>query len=738
MKNELRRRAEEQLEPTRTDIAAMSAEEVQTLVHELQVHQFELEMQNQDLRETQAEQLELALDAAQMGTWSWDAANGMVHGDSRLRAMLGNPGLTALTTEQFFEYIHEEDRSRLCRNLEKVLKTGKDFHDEFRIVRSDGMVRWVKSFGRACHEPGRESARICGANSDITERRRTEQAFREAERFSTALNRINETIHKRLDTETIIRNVVNEGAETLGCESAALSMHEAGSWAVRHVVGLPDSLVGRRLSDDEERHAALVAQTAAPVAIEDSLRDSRVNAEHMRKYNIRAVLTVPLIMRDEVSGVLFFNYHSAPREFGNLEILFARQLASTAAVAMENARLVEERLETEETLEQSRDQLEERVQERTAQLRALAAQLTDAEDQERQRLAHLLHDDLQQQLAVLKMRLNGLVPPEQRDADTAKRIADFQKQINDTIEQTRTLSRELSPPALGLHGLHAALEWLAEEMRDKHGLDVRVEADSEAEPQSPARASFLFRAAQELLYNVAKHSGQSFALVEVKRIDGHIQLRVRDEGRGFDPEAMRQKRESLDSFGLLSIEERLAFLGGAMDVTGGPEQGCSVTLALPEEDDTLYTPAAEEWEAEPNDREKETNHQEAVVHQDNKTIRVLLADDHDVVRESLASLLAEEEDILVTAQASDGHEAVQLARSVRPDVVLMDVSMPKLSGIQATSAIRSELPDIRIVGLSMHNDKDTENRMLNAGADAFVPKDASPEELIDTLQNVTK
>lgn len=696
--NELRRRAEEQLEATRTDVSSMSEGEVQALVHELEVHKIELEMQNEDLSETlsalaeardryvelyefapvgyitldknhlvresnctfatligldrstllgrrlselaapeyqdrcfrhlraatkskseqsfamefkcpdgtrfwglvhcapngenehwaggcrgtiadiseqkaaeeserrHAEQLELALDAAQMGTWEWDLESRKMFWDSRLRDLLGAPCQMAVTLETFFEYLHEEDRSRVRRTLETGIDSGNEYHDEFRIVRTDGEVRWVVSYGRVCGGAEGAPVRISGVAFDITERR-----------------------------------------------------------------------------------------------------------------------------------------------------------------------------EVEEELEQSRDQLEERVQERTAKLRALAAQLTDAEDQERQRLAHLLHDDLQQQLAVLKMRLNGLVPPERRDADTAKRIADFQKQINDTIEQTRTLSRELSPPALGLHGLHAALEWLAEEMRDKHGLDVRVEADSEAEPQSPARASVLFRAAQELLYNVAKHSGQSFALVEVKRIDGHIQLRVRDEGRGYDPEAMRQKRESLDSFGLLSIEERLAFLGGTMDVTGGPEQGCSVTLALPEEDDTLYAPAAEEWKAEPtNDRQKKTNHQEAVVPQDSKTIRVLLADDHDVVRESLASLLAEEEDILVTAQASDGHEAVQLARSLRPDVVLMDVSMPKLSGIQATSAIRSELPDIRIVGLSMHNDKDTENRMLNAGADAFVPKDASPEELIDTLQSVTK
>jgi len=119
-------------------------------------------------------------------------------------------------------------------------------------------------------------------------------------------------------------------------------------------------------------------------------------------------------------------------------------------------------------------------------------------------------------------------------------------------------------------------------------------------------------------------------------------------------------------------------------------------------------------------------------------IRVLLADDHTVVREGFRSLIEAEGDMEVAGEARDGREAVQLARSLRPDVVVMDVSMPELNGIEATRQIVSESPGTRVVGLSMHLKRHYVAEMLKAGAAGYLLKDCPSEELTTAIRTVTR
>lgn len=116
------------------------------------------------------------------------------------------------------------------------------------------------------------------------------------------------------------------------------------------------------------------------------------------------------------------------------------------------------------------------------------------------------------------------------------------------------------------------------------------------------------------------------------------------------------------------------------------------------------------------------------------TVQVLLVDDHHLMREGLAKLLREEADIEVVAQAADGREAVEMARKVRPDCILMDVSMPEMSGTEATRIIKDEMPQVRIIGLSMHDLDGTRETMLKAGADVYLTKDGPPEKLLASIR----
>jgi len=117
-------------------------------------------------------------------------------------------------------------------------------------------------------------------------------------------------------------------------------------------------------------------------------------------------------------------------------------------------------------------------------------------------------------------------------------------------------------------------------------------------------------------------------------------------------------------------------------------------------------------------------------------IRVLLADDHTLVRQGLRALLEREADIKVIGEATNGREVIKKAEMLRPDVIVMDVSMPRLNGIEATQKITADLPDVRVVVLSMHAGEDYVKGMLRAGASGYVLKDAPANDLLSAIRAV--
>lgn len=119
-----------------------------------------------------------------------------------------------------------------------------------------------------------------------------------------------------------------------------------------------------------------------------------------------------------------------------------------------------------------------------------------------------------------------------------------------------------------------------------------------------------------------------------------------------------------------------------------------------------------------------------------KSIRILLADDHTVMRRGLRLLLDSQPEFTVVAEASDGREAVERAEAVQPDVAVVDIAMPNLSGIEAAQRIASALPDVAIVILSMHSDEGYVLRALKVGAKGYLLKDSAEGDLIEAIKAV--
>ena len=118
--------------------------------------------------------------------------------------------------------------------------------------------------------------------------------------------------------------------------------------------------------------------------------------------------------------------------------------------------------------------------------------------------------------------------------------------------------------------------------------------------------------------------------------------------------------------------------------------------------------------------------------------RILLADDHRIVRDGLRLLINGQPDMLVVGEAADGKEALKQARTLKPDIVVMDLSMPELNGLQATQLLKSERPDLKIIALTAHEDETYLAQLCKAGASGYVLKRSAGEELIQAIGLVAK
>jgi DNA-binding NarL/FixJ family response regulator len=118
------------------------------------------------------------------------------------------------------------------------------------------------------------------------------------------------------------------------------------------------------------------------------------------------------------------------------------------------------------------------------------------------------------------------------------------------------------------------------------------------------------------------------------------------------------------------------------------------------------------------------------------SVSILLVDNHRIMREGLRSLLCRQPDLEVVGEAEDGRTAIQLAQKLRPDIVVMDVSMPSLNGVDATHGIVRGVPSTKVIGLTMHSDRHMVARMLQAGASGYLLKDCDLEELVRAIRVV--
>ena len=407
-------------------------------------------------------------------------------------------------------------------------------------------------------------------------------------------------------------------------------------------------------------------------------------------------------------------------------------------------------IRTETALRESRErlqcfnkELETQVGERTQELmqsqdrlRALALEVNLAEQRERKRLAGELHDYLAQLLVLGCLKLGQI-----RRAGLPLKVDEIVKQteevLNQALDYSRTLMAELSPPVLQEHGLLAGLKWLGGQMH-RHGLAVEVEVDaSPSLPLPEGCAMLLFQSVRELLMNVLKHADTQKVRIRLQQGAHRLYLEVRDYGAGFDLADVADNAPTVMSskFGLFSIRERMAALGGWLDLQSAPGKGTTATLVLPLK--TVDSSELKVLSAELSDqvRNSEPRTQNSKLHQqDPKHIRVLLVDDHAMVRQGLRSVLDSYPDIEVVGEAWNGEEAVAMVERLHPSLIVMDINMPKMNGIEATRLIKQSNPETIVICISVKADAVNEEAITKAGAALLLTKEAAVDQLYAAIK----
>lgn len=256
-------------------------------------------------------------------------------------------------------------------------------------------------------------------------------------------------------------------------------------------------------------------------------------------------------------------------ELGILSREFDRLVAQQEQIQTSLKREIEERRLTEKKLKGYHQKL-----------RKLSSELLLTEERERRKIAVDLHDHIGQSLAMSKMKLDVLVA-NLSPSEVSEKIEHVGQLIENTIQDTRTLTFELSPPLLYEFGLSTALKWLSDKFSQQYDLNIQYLGVEDNFSLDTSLSILLFQATRELLFNIVKHAKSNAVRLSMTQEDTEVQILIEDDGVGFDPSILNTNTDSDIGFGLFNVRERLNHIGGQLKINSAPGKGTRIRLYSP-------------------------------------------------------------------------------------------------------------------------------------------------------------
>lgn len=414
------------------------------------------------------------------------------------------------------------DKPQLEGLLDRVMN-GKAVLFETLHARKDGSVFPVEVSAKLL-DTATDRTLIISVERDVTERKRVEEQLKQSERRSRAW----------LDNSPVCTKIVDLDFNLQYMSAAGVKQLQMGDVTQFYGKPYPFSFYPESFRQTMTENLIKAKQTGETVTQEASVVDTQGNA-------------------------LWYHSTLVPvkDDTGQVEYIIIVSVETT-----------------------ERRRAEAVVRANQAQLKSLAAELVLAEERERNRLAVHLHDDVCQNLAYAKMRLQMLSGGLDNQTHLND-VTEVTEALTQMMQEVRSLTFELSTPVLSEFGLETAIShWLEEQIEQKHGMDTTFTDDGQTKPLTEDIQALLFRSVRELLTNVVKHSQAQHVDMAVSRDGGQILICLEDDGIGFNPGEVVVGRHA-GGFGLFSIRERLSQMGGSLEIESSPGQGCRSLLRAP-------------------------------------------------------------------------------------------------------------------------------------------------------------
>ncbi len=514
--------------------------------------------------------LNLAAESAGAGLWSLEPESGVYWLTDQTRVLFGFPPDKEITVEDFLGVVHPDDRGQISKIINQSRQMKDETVVEYRIIRSDGDVRWMVSRGRFHSGDGEEANRLMGVSVDITDRKRTEKRLEEQLGFERLLADISARFitlsSDQIDGQIeLTQKMVCEHLDIDACVLWQMPLEQPGMMFLTHFFAPSDipsvsDVVDGKKSFPWSLEMLLKGQTLWLPRLADAPPEAHRDIETSQRFGIKSRLTFPLSAGGVVFGALSF---IMMREERNWPEDIRKRLQLIAEI-FANALI--------------RKRNEQKLLDSRTMLRAFTSRLLTIQEEERRRLARELHDDFSQRLAVLAMELSHLEAiAKASNQPIDSKLIGIRDEIIQLSADIHDISRQLHPSIIEDLGLGLAMQSECGNFARRTGiaLDFRQTDIPRTLPLDIAVA--LFRVTQEALRNIQKHAQAKEAEVCLIGEKDRVTLTIHDSGTGFDT-AIDRKTHGL---GLFSMAERVQLVHGVFSIHSATGQGTQISIIVP-------------------------------------------------------------------------------------------------------------------------------------------------------------
>ncbi len=539
------------------------------LLGEIFVNALERRKADEALRASEY-RLNLAAESARAGLWTLDPDSGVYWLTDQTRVLFGFPPDKEITVEDFLGVVHPDDREQISHTIDQAGQLKEETFVEYRIIRSDGDVRWMVSRGRFHSGDGEEANRLMGVSVDITERKRTEKRLEEQLGFERLLADISARFiglsSDQIDGQIEhTQKMICEYLDIDACVLWQMPLDQPGTmfsthlYAPHDIPSIPGVMDGKK-SFPWALEALLKGQTICLSRLADAPPEAQRDIETSLHFGVKSRVTFPLSAGGVVFGALTFIMLREERLWPEETLNRLRLIAEIFANAIIRKRSEQKLLASKDTL------------------RVFTRKLLTIQEEERRRLARELHDDFTQRLAVLAMELSNLeASAKSLCKEHEPKLIDIRNQIIQLSTDVHDVSRQLHPSIIDDLGLARAIQSECTNFTRRTGILINHKQIDIPQKISRDISVVLFRVIQEGLRNIQKHAQVKEAEVCLAGGDHRISLTIQDWGVGFDTQKARQNH----GLGLFSMEERVQLVDGVFSIDSAPGRGTQINVVAP-------------------------------------------------------------------------------------------------------------------------------------------------------------